>query len=676
MIRYMKALGAALLVGALVACGGGGGSPGTPNTGGGGGSTGTTGGTGGTGGTGSTTTTGTPTLALSLVNSSGTQVAGNAVTSGTTVFLKAAAKDKSGAAVPNKLVTFASANKAVAFQPASGQVLTDSSGVATVQVAPTSVSSAGADTVTASSTIDEAAITASLDVQTSAANVSLSGMVAAQTSLTAYQNTTVSVSVAVNGTPATTTPVAVGFTASCGSFSPASATSDSTGKASTTFQAAGCAGGTATLSASAPGATPVQTTVTVQAPQATNLLFVSATPSVIYTAAASSGEKQSTVRFKVVDAAGNPIGASTQVDVSLSSAAIAAGVVFADTNTTTPKTLSTDVNGEVVAIVKSGGFPTPVSVTATLTSKPTITAASSGLSVNSGRAVQNFFSPSVSTFNVEGWGFDGETTTITVRTADRLGQPIPVGTPISFIAEGGQVTASCTVSLDVNNKSGCQVTWASQAFRPSNGRATVLAYMDGDEIFVDANGNNRYDAGETFVDMGQPFLDNNENGILDTGEQKVGDPSVAGSGIGTTACSADPSVIENVQNTCDGRWGPTRVRGRVVIVFSDSFAVTQAQDPTVLFNLTSTGVTLNVRDLNRNPLPAGTTVTGAVSGGLNCAVKEVIPASVPSTTASTIHRIIVAKGSQPGDTCSGAELSVKTASPKGNVTFVGAVKIP
>jgi hypothetical protein len=672
MMRWIKALGGLLLASALVACGGGGGNPGTPA-----GSANSSSSTGGTGGTGSSTTTAnTPTMVLSVVNTSGTAVAGNSVTSGTTAFVKAQVKDGKGAAVPNKLVTFTSGTKTVAFQPASGQVLTDSSGIASVQVMPASVSSAGADTVTAATNVDNQAITGTIDVQTSAANVSLASMTAAQGSLSAYQNTTVSVNVAVNGSPATNTPVTVGFSATCGSFSPASANSDSTGKASSTFQAGGCAGGTATLTASAPGASPVQTTVTVQAPQATNLLFVSATPSLIYTSAASSGDKQSTLQFKVVDAAGNPIGASTQVQVSLSSAAIAAGVVFADTGTTAPRTLSTDANGVVSAIVKSGGFPTPVSVTAALVSNPAITASSSGLTVNSGRAVQNFFSPSASQFNIEGWAYDGVTTSITVRVADRLGQPVPAGTPVSFISEGGQVQASCTITIDSNNLASCSVTLQSQNFRPADGRVSVLAYMDGDEIFVDANGNNRYDVGETFIDMGQPFLDSNENGVPDVGEQKVGDASVPGSGIGTKACTADPSVIENVPNTCDGVWGPTRVRGRLVIVFSDSYAITNAADPAVLTNVSDTGLDVLVRDLHNNPLPAGTTVAATISGGINCSVKEVIPAAVPSTTAPTFHRVIVSKGSGANDTCSGAQVSVKTTTPKNNVTLLGAVNLP
>ncbi|GAB3773132.1 hypothetical protein GCM10028796_45100 [Ramlibacter monticola] len=671
MNKKMKALASMVMVGALAACGGGGGSPGTtPGTGSGG-----SGSSGGGSGDSPSTPVDSASLALSLVNSSGAPVAGNAVSAGATVFAKALVKDASGALVQNKLVTFsAGQGSSVAFQPASGQVLTDANGIATVQVTPASATSAGAATLTATATVGGAAVSSSLDVQTSPANVSLAQMAAAQSSLTPFQNTTVTVNALVNGTAATSTPVAVGFTASCGTFSPATATTDSTGKASATFQAAGCLGGTATLTASAPGASPVQTQVTVQSPQATNVLFESATPSVIFTSAASSGDKQSTVRFKVVDAAGSGIGASTNVQVSLSAAAIASGVVFADTKTTAPKTVPTDANGEVSVIVKSGGFPTPLSVTAALASDTSVSASSSGLTVNSGRAVQKFFSPSASVFNMEGWDFDGEITNLNVRTADRLGQPVPEGTPVSFISEGGQVTASCTLTIDGNGKSGCSVQFASQAFRPTDGRVSILAFMDGDEDFVDINGNNRFDAGEQFTDMGQPFLDSDEDGAPAATEQRVGNSSVAGSGIGTNACST--GVIENVPNTCDGVWGPTRVRARLTIVFSGSFAITATEDSSVFGTPSATGVTVNLFDLHGNPLPFGTSVTATVSGGTNCVVREVIPATVPSTTTATSHRVIVAKGSSPGDTCSGAELSMKSSTPKGNVTLLGSVIIP
>jgi hypothetical protein len=260
-----------------------------------------------------------------------------------------------------------------------------------------------------------------------------------------------------------------------------------------------------------------------------------------------------------------------------------------------------------------------------------------------------------------------------VRAADRLGQPVPAGTPVSFISEGGQIAASCTLASDVNGLTSCSVTLSSQAFRPADGRITLLAYMDGDEIFVDTNGNNRFDSGETFYDMGQPFLDANEDGVYTAAtEQKVGDPTVAGSGIGSAACAPHAYLIDNVPNTCDATWGPTRVRAEYRVVLSGSFAKT-----TGVFGVPgATSVDVLLRDVNDNPMPFGTTVTASVSGGTNCSIVETIPATVPSTTSPTTHRVVYTRGSDAGDTCSGAVITVKATTPKGNQTLLGSVTVP
>lgn len=663
-MKVTRALGLLLLCTALAACGGGGGSAGkTDSNSDGGGSSDSGGSSGGSSGDSVVTA---PTLALSLVNSSDLPVSGNAVSIGSTVFMRAVVKDAAGNGVPNKLVSFKAAGNLVTFTPATAQVLTDSIGVAKVQVGPTSVTTAGADTVSATASVNGSAVSNSIDVQTSVANVSLSGLAAAQSSITAFGNTSASVNVLVNGVLATSTQVPVTFTASCGTFSPALANSDSSGKATSTFQAnsATCSGGAVTLTATATGATAVQTTVQVQAAQATNLLFDSATPSTIYTSGAT-GVQQSTVLFRVVDASSNPVIAGTQVRVSLASAAINAGVVFADTLDTTPKVLSTDGNGQVSVIVKSGAFPTPVSLNAQLVATPAVVAASAGLTVNSGRPTQKFFSLSASSANIEGLQYDNVLTSLNVLAADRLGQPVAPNTPVSFITEGGQVSASCSLTVNANGKTACSVNLASQNFRPTNGRVTVLAYMDGDEDFVDDNGNNRFDTDESFTDMGQPFLDADEDSSYTVGEQKVGNAATPGSGIGTNACSA--GVIANVSSTCDLTWGPTRVRAQQIIVFSGSFADESAAFVTPP---TPTLVTVRLQDSNANPMPQGTTVSATISGGISCTITDTVPTVVPSTTAPTDHVFVLSTG------CSGAVISVKATTPLGNVTLLGQRTIP
>jgi hypothetical protein len=119
---------------------------------------------------------------------------------------------------------------------------------------------------------------------------------------------------------------------------------------------------------------------------------------------------------------------------------------------------------------------------------------------------------------------------------------------------------------------------------------SILAYALGEESFVDLNGNNSYDSGETWTDLGDPFLDNNESGSYTTGEQYFH----YGSG---TAYS-----------TGDGAWGQNYVRADTVIVLS-------GRDATIAPTSGSFGTTscthyfpITMVDLHNNPMPAGTTV--------------------------------------------------------------------
>lgn len=53
---------------------------------------------------------------------------------------------------------------------------------------------------------------------------------------------------------------------------------------------------------------------------------------------------------------------------------------------------------------------------------------------------------------------------------------------------------------------------------PRDGLVTVIAIVPGEEGFVDANSNGVYDAGEPFVDLGEPFVDADDDGVWTAGE--------------------------------------------------------------------------------------------------------------------------------------------------------------
>ena len=655
----------------LAACGGGGGSSGATNSGSGATTSGSGDATGGAvaGNTSTNSVTPLPTMALSIVNALGASVTDNSISSGVTS-AKAVVKRADGVAVANKLVTFAVDPAIATLTPVSGQVLTDPSGVATVQIRPASISTAGAASLVASATVGSDAVSANIDVQTSASNVSLSALTPAVVNLAAYQATSVSVDAAINGGAATSGQVTVAFSAQCGTFAPATAPTNALGKAVTTYTAGACSG-TTTLTASASGAlNSVNTAVNIQTAPPTSLVFLTANPATIFSTQALFGDKTSRVSFKLVDSGGFGIDGAT-INLSLSSAAVAAGVLFSDTGLTT--TTQATSNGGLVAVnVNAGSVPTPLSVNAQLASNLLISASSGGLAVNSGAPVQDFFSVSASSFNIEGGDYDGEISTLTIFAADRLAQPVPNGTVITFVAEGGQVTGSCPTVVNANGKSGCSVSLQSQALRPANGRVSVLAYTEGVEPFKDDNGDNIFTRGEAFADLGQPYIDSNENGAHDTGEQKIG---TAGSvGIGANSCGAAPLsfgfIPNSVPNTCNAAQGRALVRANAVIVFSTSFS-----GPASISGLDATGFSIRIPDLNGNAMPSGSVVSADVVGGAKCALKRVIPSAVPSTTNPTIHTVILDPSTDPIG-CRGAAVTVSIKTPKGNETALPAVRIP
>jgi hypothetical protein len=154
---------------------------------------------------------------------------------------------------------------------------------------------------------------------------------------------------------------------------------------------------------------------------------------------------------------------------------------------------------------------------------------------------QNSLSVSVSNYNPRARNVDGTQVSVTARLADQLNNntTIPDGTPVYFATEGGSIEPVCTTTGGV-----CAVTWTSQNPRPdpgpvisdplgstdqvfsySSGRATVLAWALGTESFIDNNSNGLFDSGDVqVVDNPEAFLDKNENGLREVNEEFVNYP--------------------------------------------------------------------------------------------------------------------------------------------------------
>ncbi len=589
----------------LAACGGGGGSGGSNGSGGGG------------------TTTPTPTVTLVIVDASNQSV--TSITSGGAYQAKATVKDSNGAAVANRVVTFSVSGSSVATL-AQPTALTDASGVAQVPIGPASFTSSGAATLTATVEVPvpggttTVTGTGKLDFAVTAAGLTLSPISIGSTNLPSGGNTTLSVTAQVNGNALTGTPVNVAFFASCGringqdgSAGGVSVTTNGSGIASANYTAVNADGtlcsGLVNVSASSAGASTRTATLTVAAPVANAVTFVSASPAQIFVAGSGAAE-QSVVVFKVFAASGTPL---PGVSVVFSIQTNPGGVGLNATGSTANVTATTDQAGQASVSVFSGTIPGPVKVRAALAAAPTVFAETQNLTIASGPPSQRFMSLSVSSYNIEGWNRDGTPTQLTVRIADRQGNAVADGTVVNFTAEGGQVANSCATTT-VNKISSCSVDFVSQSPRPANGRISVLAYLAGTKDYVDNNGNNIFDAGDTLFQIGDAYRDDNENNAFDAGEFLI--PRG-----GTVACTGAGGLYPSRENTCSEGLSTT-VRQAAVILFSS--------DRPVIANLSSAQGGLSFRLGSRIsdettqllPMPVGTTISASTTAD-GCSVGDV-----------------------------------------------------
>ncbi|MDH3461315.1 MAG: hypothetical protein OEM00_10165, partial [Burkholderiaceae bacterium] len=408
--------------------------------------------------------------------------------------------------------------------------------------------------------------------------------------------------------------------------------------------------------------------------------FVSALPqNIALTGTGGPGRQESsTVTFKVLDKNGNPVAGQL---VSFDLTTYVGGL------TRNPETSTTGADGKVSTVVAAGTINTPVRVTATLAGTQ-ITTLSDQLVVSTGVPDQNSVSLSTEIFNVEGMNHDGCETPIGSRVrvslADHFNNPAPDGTAVSFTAEGGTVDASCLTGLvDTTLTDGtvitqkgvpgqCSVRFCAANPRPTDGRITILAYALGEESFDDTNGNNLFEAGEAFQDLGEPFRNdraiNNRNANANWGV------------FGTTLVPVDPDDIWATGNAArvagetfidtdsSGTWDSagdaiyngvlkspqsfdrqaTHVRAALVQVLSTSganltalgalpVALSHCVDGTPFVNVPKT-LPIAIRDGNPtvfagntlpgNILPAGTTIEFTASNGKILSETSVI---VPNT---------------------------------------------
>lgn len=560
---------------------------------------------------------------------------------------------KASGPAANMVVTFSTTAALAVMTPSTGTALTNDNGEAYIYIAAANLTAAGATTISAIATVEGVPVSDSKGFSVSAANALLGDFTLGTNPLSPYATT--SVSIPVTGVPLNT-PVTINFTSICVGTGKATlpiSVQTVNGVATATYTDKGCAS-TDTITASVAGlAQSKSTPLTVNSPGASSIQFVSATPSTIVLKGTGGAGllESSLVRFRVVDSNNLPISSGVYVDFDLTTRT---GGILLDGKTDAVVTKLTDANGEASVTVQSGTTPTAVWVNARLKAT-TLFTQSNQLRISTGRPAQDRFSLGVSKFNIEGLDIIGITTTVSIISSDRLGNPVPDGTAINFVSEGAQIQPSCATVGGT-----CSVIFTTANPVPANGRVTVVAYTLGEESFTDLYGDNTYHwtgayGADPFNDLGDVFINNDENVDSNGNPTWNGNEQSISFFSNTLACVSGISTsppAPSKPGTCDGLWGRAHVRQDTVIVLSGSRLGTiifESADGTS-FSMqgadqcsNSSKFDFTVADTNNNPLPAGTTITTSAPEALSTVT--ISPATVQNTNSAegTKHTIGVSK---------------------------------
>ena len=294
------------------------------------------------------------------------------------------------------------------------------------------------------------------------------------------------------------------------------------------------------------GGTPPPPTGTPPGP-ATNIAVTASGPFIVGLKGSGIQERGS-ISYLVTDSLGIPVPGIT---VNFALQAPTLGITLLKTSGVS------DLNGVVTEAYTSGSEVGVTTITAT--------AATTGATVPQTVAVRGakpsangfYFHCANASLPVYTTVLEYETTTCTVRLADRFGNRVGIPTVVNFATEAGAIAASVTTkafdpktpddpkegsatvtfSTDMGNGSHPadvaplapttgQYPWDLTAAEPQrldgqltlNPRdqlVTIIAMTRGEEAFEDANHNGLLDPGELFVDQGDPFVDVNDNNAYD-----------------------------------------------------------------------------------------------------------------------------------------------------------------
>lgn len=457
--------------------------------------------------------------------------------------------------------------------------------------------------------------------------------------------------------------------ATLGSITPTATTVS--GIANATFTAGNIAG-TEGITVKA-GTVSASASITILGADVGSIQFVSATPNVIGLKGSGQAEN-SVVTFSVNDVNGQPVADGTSVIFTLSGpqGGEALNPLIASTSGGLAKT--TLQSGTVAGPVRIAG--------STVVRGVTISSSSTGVSIGGGLPSYSHFSLVTNQHNLAGLNYVNLQSTISAFLADRFGNfNVLQGTSVSFYAEGGAVdrnnvtdaTGATTVTFRTQDPLPVHpVSTAAPAMatftglggtgNPLDGISTVIAATRGEECFTDSNGNGVYDgpvvdAFPASCDLGEPYIDANNNGQYDAGEFFV-DANSNGVYDGPNGTwDGDIMIWRTVSMTFSG--APTQILNN-----GNAFVITSGNSRTF---------TACVADGNGNSLMAGSTIAvttngvGTLSGSSSFTLADII-------LGPTCFDFILSSATDPATVpAPGAKAAVLTITVTWNVTGYGPI---
>jgi len=543
--------------------------------------------------------------------------------------------------IRNALVSFQA--EGVVFGTSNSTVLTNEKGEAIISVKPLDSTNTGSYQLKATvSYNDLTKTTPGYNFSLQSIQVSITEFVLSSTNLESGGNTNITLKTKDFVNDVYQNDVVVNFSTECGSFDSNSVISSNQGDVSTTYKAVDANGqlceGSQIITATPANNIEQKQTRTVSIAGVTASSVVYTTAEKMQLGASNSGSSSSGQIEFTVYANGRP---AANQDIEISKIETPPDFSFVALNNQAPIVMASDSQGKVVVNLYPGALPGPVEIKAALSSDTSIFALSKDVSVATGRATQNGVSISLSK-NVLANSVDGDTTTITVRLVDRVGNPVPKGTVVSFISEGGGISPNCTTS----EKGICTVDFSTQNPRPVDNRVSVVAYVEGDKDYIDKDGDNQFSAGDIFThNIGDFFRDNNENNNYDSEAGEF----VYRRGATGAVCAPSSDSQPNISDTCNDKL-PAILRQQFILGLASDSPVYEGLPGSLSPNSGKTIITRNFKMYGNSArtvsMASGTTISIVAEDKTDYSpTVELVNGSVQVSNAEPNTTAIVKSGS-------------------------------